>query len=196
MGEIDRRYFDGLMAEKKLSLRGLAARMGMNHSQLSLAFSGSRKLQLEEAAQLAQIFGEPIHRIIEAAGVDVRAEAGRRVSVIGSVGGDGVVALYPEGTIERTTMPDQLPDDVIALQFRTSGTALDWLDGAVVFCRQPRGLDASMNGRLSYCKIKGGSAVIATIRRGYRDGTYNLSGTTNQESVALEWASPVILTRH
>lgn len=196
MGEIDRRYFDGLMADKKLSLRGLAARMGMNHSQLSLAFSGSRKLQLEEAAQLSQIFGEPIHRIIEAAGVEVRPEQGRRVSVIGSVGGDGIVTLYPEGTIERTSMPDLMPEDIVALQFRTMGTALDWIDGAVVFCRKPRGLDPAMNGRLSYCKIKDGPAVIATIRRGYRDGTYNLSGTTNQESVALEWASPVILTRH
>jgi transcriptional regulator with XRE-family HTH domain len=196
MGEIDRRYFDGLMADKKLSLRGLATRMGMNHSQLSLAFSGSRKLQLEEVAMLSQIFGEPIHRIIEAAGVDVRAEPGRRASVIGSVGGDGVVTLYTDGTVERTTIPDLLPEDVVALQFRTLGTSLDWIDGAVVFCRKPHGLDPSMNGRLSYCKIKDGPAVIATIRRGYRDGTYNLSGTTNQESVALEWASPIILTRH
>lgn len=52
MGEINRRYFEGLMADHRLSLRALAARMGMQHSQLSLTFSGARKLTLEEAAML------------------------------------------------------------------------------------------------------------------------------------------------
>lgn len=50
MSGINRRFFDSLLADKKLSMRALAAQMGMNHSQLSLTFSGARKLQLEEAA--------------------------------------------------------------------------------------------------------------------------------------------------
>ena len=36
MSDVNCRYFDALMAEKKMSLRGLAQRMGLGHSQLSL----------------------------------------------------------------------------------------------------------------------------------------------------------------
>jgi len=196
MGEIDRRYFDGLMAAKKMSLRGLASRMGMGHSQLSLTFSGARKLQIDEAAQLSQIFGEPLGRIIEAAGADVRPDSGRRVSVIGSVAGDGVVTIYPDGTIERTGAPADLPDDLIALQFRSAGTAMDWTDGWVIFCRAPHGIDPAIMGRWCYAKIKDGPAIVATVKRGYRDGTYNLAGHATRESVLLDWATPVIITRN
>lgn len=196
MGEIDRRYFDGLMADKKMSLRSLASKMGMGHSQLSLTFSGARNLKIDEAAQLSQIFGEPLARIIEAAGAGVRPDPGRRVSVVGAVGGDGVVSIYPDGHIERTGVPGDLPDNVVALQFRTSGTAMDWTDGWVIFCRRPNGLDTGMMGRWCYCKIKEGPIVVATVKRGYRDGTYNLAGHATRESVSLEWATPVLITRN
>ena len=105
MSEVNRRYFDALLAEKKLSLRALAGRMGMNHSQLSLTFSGGRRMTLDEAAQLSNIFGVPLHKIVENAGVTVKPTNGRRVPVIGVVRGDGTVELYDGSTIERTTVP-------------------------------------------------------------------------------------------
>lgn len=39
MADVNRRYFESLMQAKDLSLRALAKRMGMSHSQLSLAFA-------------------------------------------------------------------------------------------------------------------------------------------------------------
>lgn len=77
------------MADKKMSLRSLAAKMGMSHSQLSLTFSGSRRMTLDEAAQLSQIFSVPLHTIVENAGVTVKGVGARRVNVIGAVNGDG-----------------------------------------------------------------------------------------------------------
>lgn len=196
MSEVNRRYFESLMASKKLSLRALAAKMGMGHSQLSLTFSGARKLQLDEAAMLSQILGAPLHVIVENAGVTVRREAGKRVSVIGAVQGDGTISLHKKGVIERVNAPDEVADDAFAVQARTAGTPLDWLDGAVFFARQHDGVDPAILGRFSIAKIKNGHAVLAMVKRGYQENTFNLVGPFNQESATLEWATPVLMTRN
>ena len=196
MTGVNRRYFDSLMQGKDLSLRGLAKRMGMSHSQLSLTFSGDRKMQLDEAAQLSSIFGEPLHRIVEAAGVVVQNFNTQRISVIGAMQGDGTVAIHEEGVIERTHAPEGLPEDSIAIQVRTSSSTLDWLDGTVFFCAHPNGVDSAILGRFSYCQIKDGPACMAAVRRGYKDGTFNLRGPYNADSVALTFATPVLFSRH
>jgi hypothetical protein len=179
-----------------MSLRALAKEMGMGHSQLSLAFSGARKLQADEIAKISNIFGEPVHRVLENAGISVRPMSGRRVAVIGAGRGDGTVEIYGTDVIERTSAPDDLPDNVQAVQHRTAGTPMEWVDGAVTFFREPRGVDPAALGRLSLCKVKGGPAVITGVRRGYKDGTYNLFGPYNAESVTLEYATPILVTRH
>ncbi len=194
MNEINRRYFDSLMAGRSLSLRGLATKMGMSHSQLSLALGGNRKFQTDELVKISDIFGEPVTRVMENAGV--RMGSGRRVSVIGAGRGDGTVELYGKDVIERASLPEELPDNVAAVQFRTAGTPLEWLDGAVVFFREPTDLDPAALGRLAFCQIKGGPAVITGVRRGYRENTFNLFGPYNADSVTLETASPILVTRH
>lgn len=68
MRTFDKRYFRLLMADKEITLRGLAARMGMGHSQLSLTMSGTRRLQLTEAAQLADLLGVTLQDVAEHAG--------------------------------------------------------------------------------------------------------------------------------
>lgn len=194
--ELNRRFFDSLMAEKKLSLRGLASKLGMNHSQLSLTFSGARKMSLSEAAQLSQIFNVPLHVIVENAGVTVRPLGGTRAQVIGAVHGDGAVELYEAGVIERTTAPEGLPEDTVAVQCRTAGTGLEWIDGAVLFFRKPDGIDPAYLGRLCLCKMKEGPVVLSMVKRGYRENTNNLAGPFVRESVALEWATPILITRN
>ncbi|HLV16014.1 MAG TPA: helix-turn-helix transcriptional regulator [Pseudomonas sp.] len=193
---VDRRFFDTLMAGKKLSMRALAARMGKTHSQLSLMFSGQRRMQLDEAVQLSEILGAPLHRIAEAAGVGMVRANGRRVEVIGAMNGRGVVELYPAGVIERVTSPDaSLPEDLIAVQARTADTPNAWMDGWVVFCMRSTEIEPDAVGRFCLARIKGGDTVLATVRRGYREGTYNLSGPVSADSVRLEWATPVLLAR-
>lgn len=196
MSEVNRRYFESLMQGKELSLRGLAQRMGMSHSQLSLTFSGDRKLQLDEAAKLSSIFGEPLTRIVENAGVSIRPYNQSRISVIGAMQGDGVVAMHGADVIERTSAPEGMPDDGVAIQCRTGSSALDWLDGWVFFCAKPNRVDPAALGRFCLCKVKGGPDVMASVRRGYQDGTYNLRGPFNADSVRLESASVVLFSRN
>lgn len=195
MPDVNKRYFESLMQAKDLSLRALAKRMGMSHSQLSLTFSGDRKMQLDEVAQLSSIFGEPIHRIVENAGVLVRSLNHQRVSVIAVMNGDGTVSTHPEGVIERTSSPEALPEDGIGIQCRTSGSALEWMDGWVFFCSKPTGVDSAVPGRFAYCQIKDGPACMASVRRGYQDKSLNLRGPFNADSVSLAFAAPVLFSR-
>lgn len=196
MSGLNRRFFDALLAQKKLSMRALAAQMGMNHSQLSLTFGGARKLQLDEAAQLAQIFDVPLHQIVENAGVSVKKPGGGRVKVVGAVRGDGTVDLYDKGTIERTSAPEEVPAGSVAVQFRTSGTALDWADGWVMFCKETDDIEPDYLGRVCLCQIKDGPVVLAMVKRGYRENTVNLTGPYQKESVSLAWATPILWTRN
>jgi len=184
------------MADKRLSLRGLAKLLGMSHSQLSLTFSGDRRLQIDEATQLASVFGEPLHKIIEAAGISVPSMGLQRVPVVGYVKGDGTVAPVPAGSAERTVAPEGVPADGIALQWRTALSPLEWVDGMVSFCAQPSGISASVLGRLAYIQIEGGPAVVGMLRRGYKDKTHNIAGTYHAEDVTIEWATPLIYSRH
>lgn len=192
---VDRRFFETLMANKKLSLRALASRMEMKHSQLSLTFSDQRRMQLDEATKLAEIFGVPLHRIAEAAGVADARSNGRRVDVLGCMIGNGSIDVYGEGTLERTIAPDGLPDNVVAVQAHTADSPSSWMDGWVFFCLRSSQVEPDAIGRFCFAKIEDGPAVMATVRRGYRVGTFNLSGPYAKESERLEWATPVILTR-
>lgn len=196
MNDMNRRYFESLMESKKLSLRGLAQRMGMSHLQLSLTFNGARKLQLDEAAQLSNIFGEPLHKIVEHAGVSIRPLSGKRAPVIGVVHGDGTVGLYDSSVMETTNVPESAPGNAAAIQCRTHGTPLEWMDGWLFFHQPSDKVDPSSFGRFSLCKIKDGAHVVATIKRGYQDGTFNLFGPFTRENVTLESAAPIFATRN
>lgn len=192
----DRRFFESLMRDKDMSLRSLARLMGLGHSHLSLTFSGDRRLQLDEAIQLASIFNVPLSRIVQAMGIQAAPIGDARVTVVGGVGSDGTVVANEPGTIERTAAPPGVPEDGLAVQFRTAGTALDWLDAAVMFTARPDGVGSSALGRLCIVQIKDGPMAVAAVRRGYQDGRFNLFGLHHRENVLLEFAAPVLFTRH
>lgn len=195
MTEIDRRYFDGLLAVRGLSLRELARRMGMSHSQMSLTFSGARRMQLDEAAQIATILGVPMHAVIEHMGVRVGAQ---RVDVAGIMRGDGLV-VPPPAAIERTAAPDALPDTAVAIHCRTADTSLSWMDGWTMFCAAPPApgtIGPAVLDLFCYAGLADGRATCATLRRGYAQGTFNLAGPFAAQDVELAWATPILLTRH
>ena len=61
---------------------------------------------------------------------------------------------------------------------------------------QPGRVDPAALGRLAFCQIKGGPAVMASVRRGYQEGSYNLRGLYTADSVRLESAALVLITRN
>lgn len=196
MADVNKRYFEGLMGGKDISLRGLAKEMGMSHSQLSLTFSGDRRMQLSEASQLSTFFNRPLHEIVENAGISISTLGGHRVSVIGALRGDGTIEMTPKGVVDRTSAPEGVPKDGVAVQARTAGSALDWIDGAVFFMPPLSGVDPAITGRFALVQIKEGPIVLATVRRGYRENTVNLSGPYTKENAVIEAATPVLWTRN
>lgn len=192
--DIDRRFFDNLMSDRRLSLRQLAKKMGMTHSQLSLTFSGARRMQLDEAAKLAHIFNIPITKIATAAGVADAATAGKRCHVTGIMQGDG--SVRKNDAIERTLVPDGLPDGVEAIQARTADSKLAWMDGFVFFYLKDGRPDSTIIGRFCLVDIQDHGLVMATVRRGYSDGCFSLSGPASAEDVKVRSASPILITRH
>lgn len=194
----NREFFNALLRDKrvdghKLSLRGLGTMMGVSHSQLSLAFDGKRRMSMYECCQISEIFGVPMYEIAQALGITVRAVTARRAAIIGHLGGDGTVALVPQGEFpQRVPAPDDLPEGVQAVQARTSGSENDVTDGWVMFFVPTGSAGDSAIGRMCVAKLADGPIVVTNVRRGYLPGTFNLSGWYNKESAGLEWAAPVL----
>lgn len=195
-GKVNKKYFEDLMREQGLSMRGLAKIMGLGHSQLSLALSGNRKFSVSEVAELSKIFGRPVHSIIENIGVPIPPIGARRAKVVGVAHGDGLVAPLGANMGELVTAPDHLPHRAIAVQVRTAGTAAEWLDGAIMFCSEPEGIDPACMARLCLVKIQGGPLVVARVGRGYAPETYSLTGMFAQEDTSLEWATPILFMKN
>lgn len=191
---MDKRFFENLLRDKKISLRGLARRLDILPSQLSLTLSGKRRMQLGEAVQIAQIFGLPLQEIAIHAGIQAARADVARVRVTGILKGDGTIG--EQTAIERTPADLRLPEHAEAIHARTSDSPLSWLDGWVMFTDERSAPSDAIIGRLCRVKIAGGPEALATVRRGYRSGTYSLFGPYNAESQQIEWAAPVLYTRH
>src|SRR5690606_9549614 len=128
------KFFKDAIRDKKLSVRGVAAMLGMKqHSQLSSMLSGKRRMQLDEAIALSKILNIPLMDVIANAGFPEVMQNGRRVPVMGILRGSGEVEPVPPNT-ERALAPMGLPDDATAVQARTSETPLNWMDRWVFFC--------------------------------------------------------------
>lgn len=194
--EVNRPFFDGLLKDRRLSLRELARRMEMLPSQLSLTFKGVRRMQITEAVKISQILGAPVAEVMVAAGIEEAKMARARATIVGIYTAEGHV--IPNPSVERIVLPDGLPDECEAIQARTDGTAMAWIDGFITIAAplSADGIEALI-GRYARVKIKDGPEVIATIRRGYEPNTYNLAGPvgtlTNQ---VVEMAAPIYLTKH
>lgn len=191
--QVNKRYFEGLLVERGISLRKLARMMGLTHSQLSLTFSGDRRMQLNEAAQIADIFGVPLQQVIVNAGVPLAARTGKRCKVIGTMRGDGTIHTSQKGAVEHITYPDGLSSDTVAVQARTADSQLAWMDGWRFFIRSDQSDPAAFLGKFCMVKIKDGRTVMGTVRRGYHDDEYGLSGPFTSEGVEIEWVSLVAL---
>ncbi len=64
---MDKRYFDDLMRDRGISLRELSRRLDILPSQMSLTFSGKRRMQLSEAVRIAQILNVQLNDVAKAA---------------------------------------------------------------------------------------------------------------------------------
>lgn len=185
---INTHWFKSLMADRNVSQRELARRIGIDHSALSLALRGKREMKMAEAAGIARLLGVPVAEVMENAGITADT---RTVPLRGYV--DGHSEMHTEESEERIPSPHAMPVGSFALQCRTAASPIDHMDGWILFVQRPvDSIPAEAIGRFCLCRLVNGVQIVGTLRRGYKRGRFNIITAASQfNDVELEWASPV-----
>ncbi|AEY69632.1 putative HTH_XRE-like protein [Erwinia phage PEp14] len=195
---VNKRFFMDHMADRRMSLREVAKQMDVWPAALSRSLDGKRKMQLPEAVKLAQVLHIPVTEVLANAGIESAKSTSRRCDVLAYYNGDGEIIYAEKDAIERIPIPDGVPDDVIAVSYRTADSPLAFTDGWVTFLG-PRQEANELLGLYCGVLIEDEQKMrFATIRRGYAPGTFNLFGNGNwrHDSARLTWARRCILTMH
>ena len=182
-------WFKGLMADRRISQRELAKRLGVDHSALSLAFRGKRQMRMAEAADLARLLGVPVAEVMENAGIQADTMT---VPLRGFVDGHGEAHIKEDE--ERVTSPHAMAVGSFALQCRTSSSPLEYMDGWMLFVTKPLDqIPTGAQGKFCLVKISDGVQVIGTLKRGYKRGRYNIINAGSQINDAdVDWAAPIL----
>lgn len=191
---INTAWFRDKLAEKQLSQRGLAKLMGLDAAAVSLMLRGKREMRIAEAALIANFLGVSTEEVIAHVG-PAKLEPSP-VPIVGVINGNGRVQ-WRDGLGEVPRPVGELPLHVAAIQCRTAGTSLDYMDRWMLFVPQPHDegfVRAECIDRLSIVRPTGGDSLLAQVRRGYAPGKWCLRGpVVTAEETDLDYAAPILL---
>lgn len=68
--QVDTHWFHGVLADKRMSQRRLAALMGLDPAAVSLMLRGKRKMSANEVAEMARLLGVSVQEILVRAGAE------------------------------------------------------------------------------------------------------------------------------
>lgn len=194
---VNKRFFMDTMKDRQMSLREVAKRIDVWPAALSRALDGKRKMQIPEAVRLAQVLNIPLPEVLQNAGIQEAKTVGRRCNIIGHLTDAGVVEPLPDDVIERTPIPDSLPDEVVAVQAHTAGSQAAYSDGWITFFAEENN-PISLIGQFVLAHLEDGTMRSGSLRRGYETGTFNLLGPNYGQlnNIRLRAARRAILTLH
>lgn len=194
MTTIQTSWFRQKLAEKQISQRGLARLMGLDSAAVSLMLRGKREMKITEAAMIANLLGVSTEEVIAHVGERRRIDQ-RPVQIIGIVNGDGRIHWGEFGEVPRPV--GELPLAVAAIQCRTIGTDLDYMDRWILFVPNPPDtgeVRPECVDRMSIVRATGEESCVSQVRRGYAPGRWNLRGPNcNADEVELDYAAPILL---
>ena len=190
---VNTEWFRAKLAERELSMRGLAKKMELDPASISLMLRGMRRMTTAEANQIALILGISVTEVLRQAGVPVSEDA-HSVALVGTIDVNGKVKKLA-GKVRHQTPPD-VPTDGIALQVRCSSSPADgWLLLAASATVSP---EVALE-RLCVVNLKGGDVIVGTLRKGYDKDTYNvictLPGSALHENMSVKNVSTVLWIR-
>lgn len=191
---INTRWFKERMADRHLTQRKVAKSLELDPAAISLLLRGQRRLQMDEAAEMAQLLGVPLNEVLVAAGIDPEAGAKGAVSVVGWVDDSGEVHMKRPDGPRKVAAPMGMPEAAVALRYQTRGPTDGWMAFYVPATEVP----ADAIGQMCVVKLasKDGGIFIRAVKRGYGRGLYNLVGLQLEQGsldgVQLAWAAPVL----
>lgn len=183
---VDTRWFQDQLADRKISQRKLAGFMGLEQSAVSLMLRGKRGTSAEESATLARILGVPLDTVLVHLGVDLpREPGGDTVPVEGSLDSKGMVHATKQGP-SRVVAPPGAAEGTVALRVMSD----DWRDGWLFYYRPVDYIMPEALGRLAIVELaQSGMKALRVVKHGYEPGQYRLVRTLG--SGAMETAQIV-----
>lgn len=188
---MNERWFKDRLKDQSKSQRALAQVLGIDPAQVTNLLKGRRRMQLDEAANIATFLGTNVEEVLKHAGLPVSGGS-RKVKLAGWVDEHGELHLAdtPEADVEA---PALAPEGSIAVRMRT-GEML--MRNALVFFKPGAGVDPAAIGRLAVCRIAGGPWLLRSISPGMEPGVYDLAGPRGDiVGARLSAAAPVLWIR-
>ncbi|WP_245492232.1 helix-turn-helix transcriptional regulator [Mesorhizobium sp. M4A.F.Ca.ET.020.02.1.1] len=199
---IDKQWFIDKLAETGKSVRGLARHLGVDASAVSRMLSGSRKMKMTEAGDIASFLGVPVSEVLVHSGVSVSLEPRpSEMLLAATIDERGVVDELPEpkplppAVIERAraTITIQGDEPIVGAQIRALKGPLSVMDDAVVLYRYPAGVDPAAIGLLSICRSRDGEQFLGKIERARKTGEARVTCANGDvRDVSLDAATPVL----
>lgn len=219
MGNVNKRWFQNAFTSRGITQRRVAKHLHLDPSAISLMLRGKRALKLDEAAELARLLALPVEDVMAQAGINTRTLESK-----GSLEIKGWVDEAWELHMEPPKGPRKAPPvaggsgggsgsgGLIVARFQTTGTALDGLDGSLLYfpALSAGVVSSEAVGRLSVVRVqdgrgKGGGKgngsgrlLVRILKRGYQPGRYTLclmSGQVAEEDALVDAAVPVLWHR-
>lgn len=193
---VNKKYFDDLMQDKRISLRSIAKHMNVSPSQLSRTLTGHRRMQMSEAAALAALLGTSVVEVMINAGIEGARSDHRYAAIIGHLQDGFSVAPANPNVIEKVPLPGCVPHDTEAVQARTATTALSYLDGWIFFIG-PQMKPSEATGCYALINMVD-RQVIGVIGKGYQPGLFNITITPNVtlQNQKVTWVRKIYFTQH
>lgn len=143
---INTHWFQNRLADRRLSQRGLAKKLGLDPAAVSLMFRGKRRMQMHEAADVAHLLGVTMNEVLEHAGIRAPTNGHptapqhldlleRSVPLVYWMDGEGELHTIEPG--ERVDITASLDEDVVACQCRTAMSPLQHMDRWLLFFAAP-----------------------------------------------------------
>lgn len=181
---INKKWFVKRLQERNQSLRALARFMRIDPSAVTHILNNERRLQLDEAQQIAQFLMVPIDDVLRNAGVKLQGTAVSTGKLIGIVDDTGEV---------HPLEPVDIPAPASGLQALQVQPSRLFFDGAILFFREDGSVkpDFALN-RLALID-QGESKRVGILHRGIADGRYTIDLITSEQRFQpVVSATPII----
>lgn len=191
--KVDRAWFERRMAEKSLSLRGLAGLSDFNPSNLSRVMRGLQPLRIEQAILISEALDAPIELVLEKVGTKLPT---RMIPVVGIVD-DG---LHIDRRAQRPVTPPMraFPDLPLNAVSVVCTDAVSPMRGWQFCFVESQGVSADAVSRLCVVQLGDGEELIRFVRPSLRIGRFDLLPLFNKRAyteMEIAAATPVLHIR-